>query len=169
MKEKVKHANLFQLALKITIGWFLEDILNYQTQISTRRSAKTICWKPSNFVTKTRLCQPAKNLHSLRLTVRPLKIGRAPKKKIHLPTIAFQGLLLLLSRRDMSPHQKICNFSFIVQCWKSLSPFSRHSGENDSRFNGESRRWDSTWSFWDFFSWKIPERRNRVQKTEPFF
>ena len=69
----------------------------------------------------------------------------------------------------MSPQKKICKFSFIVQCWKNLSPFSRDSGENASRFNGESRRWDSTWSFWDFFSWKIPERRNRVQKTEPFF
>lgn len=106
MKEKVKHANLFQLALKITIGWFLEDILNYQTQISTRRSAKTICWKPSNFVTKTRLCQPAKNLHSLRLTVCPLKIGQAPKKKIHLPTIAFAMAFAVTFRRDNVPPQK---------------------------------------------------------------
>ena len=60
MKEKVKHAKLFHLALKITIGWFLEDILNYQTQISTRRSAKTIVDSPATNVTQTRLFQPAK-------------------------------------------------------------------------------------------------------------
>ena len=74
-----------------------------------------------------------------------------PKKENTSSNHCFSRAFAVTFREGHVPPKKICNFSFIVQCWKNLSPFSRHSGENASRFNGESRRWDLTWSFVGIF------------------
>ena len=125
MKEKVKHANLFQLALKISIGWFLvlEDILNYQTKISTRRSAKTIVDSPATtslklgFVNRQKLTLPETNSS-------PLKIGQVPKKKIHLPpTIAFARAFAVTFKEGHVPPKKNLQVQLHRSMLKKSLPF----------------------------------------------